>query len=59
MDWEKIAWVAALAMMLPFAWRNARWWLANAPKPEQGDWTAALFALGAVACFVALLIAMV
>lgn len=59
MDWQKILWALALAMMIPFVWRSAKWWLANSPKPQKGDWTAAMFALALVGAFVLLLIKMV
>ncbi len=59
MDWMKILAAVALLMMLFVSWRGFKWWSANSPKAEKGDWNSALLALAAVAAFVALLIMMV
>lgn len=56
MDWMNIAIAVVFAMMLPSAYRGAKWWLANGPKAQAGDWSTVLFILGLVILFVLLLI---
>lgn len=56
MDWGKWVWAALLLIMLPGVYRNAKWWLANGPKPQSGDWANVLFIMGMVVLFVLLLI---
>ena len=36
-----------------------KWWSANSPKAERGDWPAALLAIGGVVLFVLLLMSLV
>lgn len=58
-DWMKIAQAGLLVMFLVVLWPAAKWWAANSPKAGEGDWRAALLAIGAVVLFVLLLISMV
>ncbi len=54
--WMKIAWGAALLMMLVYLYPRAKHWLEHGPKAEKGDWGSALLPLGLVVGFVILLI---
>ena len=49
----------ALVMMLFAMWPAYKYWSTNAPKAEKGDWANAIFILGLVMLFVALLILLV
>jgi hypothetical protein len=55
----KIAWAAALGMMLWFLFPRAKEWLEHGPKAQDGDWKAVLLPIALVIGFVLLLIAMV
>lgn len=55
----KIAWAAALGMMLWFLYPRAKEWLEKGPKAQEGDWMAALLPIGLVIGFVVLLVMMV
>lgn len=59
MDWTKILWAAAIAMMLFAMWPAYKQWSQHGPKAEKGDWQAALLPLLGVIGFVVLLIMMV
>ena len=56
MDWEKIAWLALIVMMLPGAWRSYQYHVKNSPKAKPGDWQSVSFVFGAVVLFVLLLV---
>ncbi len=58
-DWMKIGQAALLIMFIVVLIPAVRWWSANGPKAERGDWPAALLALGGVVLFVLLLVSMV
>ncbi|WP_430755140.1 hypothetical protein [Magnetovirga frankeli] len=55
----KIAWAAALVMMLWVLYPRAKEWLEHGPKAESGDWQAVLVPIGLVIGFVVLLVLMV
>jgi archaellum biogenesis protein FlaJ (TadC family) len=57
--WMKIAWGAALVMMLFMMWPAYKHWSENGPKGDRSDWRAALLGLGGVVLFVVLLVMMV
>lgn len=55
----KIAVAGVLIMMLVFLWPAFKAWQENGPKPEKGDWQAAILPLAAVVGLVILLIMLV
>ncbi|MEW7976238.1 MAG: hypothetical protein AB2814_01915 [Candidatus Sedimenticola endophacoides] len=57
--WLQIGAAVVFGMMLFFIYPNAKHWMKNAPKAQQGDWMAALLPLAAVVGFVILLIFLV
>jgi hypothetical protein len=57
--WMKIAWAAALGMMLWYLFPRAKEWLENGPKAQAGDWQAVLVPIALVIGFVFLLVSMV
>lgn len=52
----KIAAALLMALMLFYLWPVYKHWQEHSPKAQQGDWGAAILALGAVILFVILLI---
>ena len=48
-----------LIMFIVVMYPAFRWWSANSPKAEGGDWSAAMLAIGGVVLFVLLLVALV
>lgn len=57
--WMKIAWAAALVMMLVVLFPRVRDWSKTGPKAQAGDWQAALLPIALVVGFVMLLVMMV
>lgn len=55
----QIAGALLMGMFLVVLWPAYRWWSKNSPKPEAGDWPAAILALGGVVVFVIFLVYMV
>jgi uncharacterized membrane protein YphA (DoxX/SURF4 family) len=55
----KIVAAAAMGMMVFYAWRAYQQWQQQGPKPQKGDWQAAILPLAMVMGLVVLLIAMV
>lgn len=55
----KIAAAAAMGMMVFYAWRAFKQWQEHGPKPQKGDWQAAILPLALVVGLVVLLVAMV
>lgn len=56
MDWMQIGAVMLGLMMLYPAWRGYQAWKQSGKRAEEGDWSAASFAVGGVILFVLLLI---
>jgi hypothetical protein len=54
--WMKIAWAAALIMMLVLLFPRAKEWMEQGPKAQSGDWQAAILPLALVMGFVILLL---
>jgi hypothetical protein len=59
MDWMKIASAVALGLMIALLIPQAKAMLTHSPKPQRGDWTAALVPLLGVLGFVLLLMSWV
>jgi len=59
MEWMKILAAVAGVMMLFAMWPAYKWWSANSPEAQPGDWRAAILAIAAVAGFVVLLVLLV
>ena len=57
--WLQVGLAVTMGMMLVFLYPRAKHWMQNSPKPEQGDWIAAVLPLLAVVGFVILLIMLV
>jgi hypothetical protein len=58
-DWMRIAQAGLLIMFIVALYPAFKWWSANSPKAERGDWPAALLAIGGVVLFVLLLMSLV
>jgi hypothetical protein len=56
MEWMQILAAVVGVMMLFALWPAYKWWSANSPKAEAGDWQAVLLPLAAVVGLVVLLI---
>jgi uncharacterized membrane protein YphA (DoxX/SURF4 family) len=56
MEWMQILAAVVGVMMLFVLWPAYKWWSANSPKAEAGDWQAAMLPLAAVVGLVILLI---